>query len=131
MQSKPARRFWSINTVKFPLKTIRNVAIATALLFGLSANSWARFADGSSAGGTIITNQAHATYTDDTGSNYDTVSEVVTITVVAVASVAVSPDETTPSDTVAPHDRISRLFRVCNAGKTAETFTLTGSRLPS
>src|SRR5437763_815368 len=131
MQPKPARRFWSINTVKFPLKNIRSVAIAAAVLFGLSTDSWARFADGSSAGGTVITNQAHATYTDDTGSNYDTLSEIVTITVVAVASVAVSPDETTPSDTVAPHDRISRLFRVCNAGNTTDTFTLTGSSITS
>ena len=72
-----------------------------ALLLGLSANSWARFADGSAAGGTVITNQAQATYRDDSGFTYDAVSQIVTITVLAVASVAVSPDEATPSETVA------------------------------
>src|SRR5436853_7735426 len=112
MQPKPARSFWSINTVKFPLKNIRSVAIAAAVLFGLSTDSWARFADGSSAGGTVITNQAHATYTDDTGSNYDTLSEIVTIMVVAVAIVAVSPGENPHSDTVAPHHVISAFVRV-------------------
>ena len=100
-----------------------------ALLLGLSANSWARFADGSAAGGTVITNQAQATYRDDSGFTYDAVSQIVTITVLAVASVAVSPDEATPSETVAPHDRVTRLFRICNTGNTADTFTLTNSSI--
>ena len=43
----------------------------------------------------------------------------------AVATLAVTPDETAPSDTVAPRERVTRLFRVCNTGNNTDTFTLT------
>ena len=66
--------------------------------------------------GSVISNRAEATYSDETGGNYTTVSATVTVTVLPVATLVVTPDETASSETVAPHDQITRLFRVCNTG---------------
>jgi len=84
----------------------------------------ARIADGGSSAGTVISNRAEATYEDGSGATYNVVSETVTITIAAVAGVVVTPDETAPSNTIAPHDQTTRLFRVCNTGNNADTFTL-------
>src|SRR6185503_4696801 len=73
--------------------------------------------------------QAHATYSDDTGETFTTVSETVTVTIVAVASITVTPDETTPSDTVGPREQVTRAFRVCNTGNTTDQVTLTQSSI--
>jgi len=99
------------------------VTVALALMAMLSSAS-ARMADGSSAG-TVISNRAEATYEDGSGASYTAVSETVTITISAVAGVAVTPDETAPSNTIAPHDQVTRPFRVCNTGNNPDTFTLT------
>jgi len=96
-----------------------------AVLLGLSAQLWARTLDAPAGGGTIISNQATATYGDGAGSNYSTISPTVTLTVLAVASITVSPDETVPSDTVGPREQVTRVFRVCNTGNNADSFTLT------
>ena len=63
-------------------------------MFGVASSSWARVIEGSTPGGSIITNQARATYSDETGETFETVSETVTLTIVAVASITVTPDET-------------------------------------
>ena len=63
-----------------------------ALLWGASIELWARSMDGGTPGGVVITNQAQATYSDGSGETYSTSSDTVTITVLAVASVTVSPD---------------------------------------
>ncbi|HEX3083211.1 MAG TPA: hypothetical protein VHP99_01710, partial [Pyrinomonadaceae bacterium] len=104
-----------------PRKKIITVALALmAIWSGVSA----RMTDGSSAG-TLISNRAEVTYEDGSGVSYSAVSETVTITIAAVAGVVVTPDETAPSDTMAPHDQVTRLFRVCNTGNNPDTFTLT------
>ncbi len=89
------------------------------------SNVSARMADGSSSAGAVISNRAEATYQDETGTPFSTVSETVTVTIAAVAAVVVTPDETSPSNTIAPHDQVTRLFRVCNAGNNPDSFTLT------
>jgi len=91
----------------------------------MSVDLWARAADSGTNAGTVISNRAEASYTDDTGENYTTVSPTVTFTVSLVATLVVTPDETSPSDTTAPHERITRLFRVCNTGNNADSFTVT------
>jgi uncharacterized repeat protein (TIGR01451 family) len=96
-----------------------------AVLLGASVDLWARGLEGSTDAGTVITNRAEATYQDATGESFSTVSPTVTVTILAVASLVVTPDETVPSDTVVPHERVTRLFRVCNTGNTADTFSLT------
>src|SRR6478672_6148167 len=98
------------------------ITVALALMAMLSSAS-ARMADGSSAG-TMISNRAEATYEDGSGVSYRAISETVTITIATVAAVAVTPDETAPSNTIAPHDQVTRLFRVCNSGNNSDTFTL-------
>ena len=101
------------------------VAALLAVWLGASANLWARAFDNPTGGGVIISNRAEASYRDDTGESFTTVSPTVTVTVLAVAALVVTPDETVPSDTVAPRERVTRLFRVCNTGNNSDTFTLT------
>ncbi|HYW71883.1 MAG TPA: hypothetical protein VE961_12665, partial [Pyrinomonadaceae bacterium] len=93
-------------------------------MVALVSSAAARLIDGPSGAGTVITTRAEATYEDGSGASYTVVSATVTITIATVAGVAVTPDETAPSNTVAPHDQITRLFRVCNTGNNPDTFTL-------
>lgn len=111
-----------IKTVKPQLKIFAAVASLIAILLGASVE--ARVLDNNTGAGTIISNCAEASYQDDAGESFSTVSPTVTITVLAVATLAVTPDETAPSDTVAPRDQVTRVFRVCNTGNNTDTFTL-------
>ncbi len=72
----------------------------------------------------MLTNQAQASYSDEAGETYNTSSDTVTITILAVASVTVTPDETAPSDTVGPREQVTRVFRVCNSGNTTDAFAI-------
>jgi uncharacterized repeat protein (TIGR01451 family) len=73
----------------------------------------------------VISNHAEALYADDEGNEFSTLSTTITITVRAVSAIVVTPDETAPSATVAPQERITRLFRVCNLGNTPDFYTIT------
>src|SRR3989442_1546223 len=106
-------------------KTIAFVSILVTILLSGSAELWARAFDDPTNGGTIISNRAEATYQNEAGENFTTVSETVTVTVQTVVSLAVTPDETSPSNTVPPHAQVNRLFRVCNTGNYSDSFTLT------
>src|SRR5579885_3386851 len=101
--------------------------LALLLLFAFTAGGRSAFADGPTGSGVTISNRAEATYTDDSGTGFATVSPVVTITVLTVAAVNTTPDETDPSATVAPNDRVTRLFRVCNTGNTPDFYTITSA----
>ena len=129
MVVEPARRFRPIKQVKFSPAKIKLIAAVVALVFGSASSSWARLLDGTSPGGSVITNQATATYRDDTGESFTTVSETVTLTVIAVASITVTPDETVASETVGPREQVTRTFRVCNTGNTTDRVTLTQSSI--
>src|SRR5260370_27581531 len=95
--------------------TNRIAVVATmAVLLSAPVNLWARALEDRTGAGTIISNRAEATYQDATGEIFSAVSPTVTVTVLAVAAVAVTPDETAPSDTVTPNEQVTRLFRVCN-----------------
>ncbi|MBA2647748.1 MAG: DUF11 domain-containing protein, partial [Pyrinomonadaceae bacterium] len=59
------------------------------------------------------------------GTSYNAVSQTVSVTVLAVSALVVTPDEAEPSATIAPHERITRLFSICNAGNTPDTHTIT------
>lgn len=73
----------------------------------------------------VISNRAEAIYADDEGNEFSTLSPTITVTVRAVSSIIVTPDETSPSNAVAPQERITRLFRVCNFGNTPDLYTIT------
>ena len=104
---------------------IRGAARLLALLLVIATTLTAHAGDGSADAGTQISNRAEATYADDAGASYATVSQTVVVTVLAVATVVVTPDETASSDTVAPHDQVTRAFRVCNTGNNVDTFSIT------
>jgi hypothetical protein len=66
-------------------------------------------------GGTAITNQASATYTDGT-SSYSAVSNMVTITVSNVSGLAITPDAGTNPTVVAGQTGVIYNFTVTNTG---------------
>jgi len=95
-----------------------------ATLLSSVAGITARAFDGSDAG-TVISNRAEATYQNEAGESFSTTSEIVTVTVMAVAALAVTPDDTAPSNTLTPNDSALRMFRVCNTGNVSDTFVVT------
>src|SRR5919197_349762 len=76
-------------------------ALALVLLATLTASGRAARADGAAGAGVIISNRAEAFYTGSDGQGYTTVSPTISVTVLTVAAVTVTPDETDPSATVA------------------------------
>lgn len=113
------------------IKSKLAILIVCALAIAQAATLMALAFDGSTPSGTVITNRAEATYQDDDGSSYDAVSETVTVTVLAVSSITVTPDETQPSATVIPRDRVTRLFQICNSGNIADSYTVTQAAVNS
>jgi uncharacterized repeat protein (TIGR01451 family) len=100
-------------------------ACLAALLFASLVNAGARRLDDRTPSGTAIINRAEGSYQGDDGAPYTTVSETVTLTVLAVATLAVTPKETTPSANVGPQERVTRLFSICNTGNLTNTYTVT------
>src|SRR5205807_10562868 len=74
---------------------------------------------------TIISNTAEATYFDEAGTGYATVSQSVTVTILSVTALTVTPDETAPAATVGPHDHVTRVFHICDTGNTPDLYTIT------
>jgi len=81
--------------------------------------------------GSVISNRAEATYEDDLGTNYSAVSPTVTVTIQAVVSLIVTPDETASSATIGQRERITRVFRICNTGNVADAYTITAASVDS
>jgi uncharacterized repeat protein (TIGR01451 family) len=100
-------------------------ALVVAILLASTASARSRLLEDGTAAGTVITIRAEAVYTGEDGATYSTSSETITITVLAVVTLTVSPRETAPSANVGPHERITRLFRICNTGNTANSYTIT------
>ncbi len=106
---------------------------AYALLFVLvafaTAGQAAAARDGGVEAGVTISNRAEAIYADETGQEFMTVSPTISVTVSTVVAVTVTPDETEPSETVSPNERVTRLFRVCNTGNTPDFFTIASAEV--
>ncbi len=85
--------------------------------------------EGGVEAGVVISNRAEATYADETGEEFLTVSPTVSVTVSTVAAVTVTPDETEPSASVGPNERVTRLFRVCNTGNTPDLYTINSAEV--
>ncbi|HEX8146118.1 MAG TPA: SdrD B-like domain-containing protein [Pyrinomonadaceae bacterium] len=106
---------------------------AFALLFALAATAAgagvAAAREGGAGAGVVISNRAEATYADETGQEFLTVSPTVSVTVSTVAAVTVTPDETEPSASVGPNERVTRLFRVCNTGNTPDFYTIASAEV--
>lgn len=140
-RKKPTRRFfisyWSVidfgivsmSTVRSRITAV--VAVLMVIIGGASDRVPARGLNDAGGAGTTISNRAEAVYQNEAGETFATASETITITVAAVASVIVTPDETTPSNTVSPHEQITRQFRICNAGNDADTFSIKRAEISS
>lgn len=99
-------------------------ALIVTILCTVMVSSRSNSSGDTTPGRTTITNRADATYEGADGTTYRTVSETITVTVLSVATLAVSPKETTPSASVSPHQRITRLFRICNTGNVPDSYTI-------
>src|SRR5207247_3439078 len=113
-------------TMKNPQTFLSTVAvrvlIALAIVLALSAQSTAQ-----TPGGTTISNQASATYSDGTNS-YSTVSNTVTVTVSNVSGLAITPDAGSNPTVVAGETGVLYNFTVTNTGNfTDKVHFLTGS----
>src|SRR5438477_9880864 len=107
-------------------RTLVIIALLLALVFAGTAGVVARVLDGEvPSAGVVISNHAEATYTDEDGTSFATVSPTVTVTVLAVSTLTVTPDETQPSASVGPNETLTRTFRVCNTGNTPDLYTIT------
>jgi hypothetical protein len=89
---------------------IVRVLVAMAIACALSANTVAQ-----TPGGTVISNQASATYSDGTNS-YSTVSNTVTVTVSNVSGLAITPDAGSNPTVVAGQTSVLFNFTVTNTG---------------
>ncbi len=89
---------------------IMRVLVAVAIACALSAHTVAQ-----TPGGTTISNQASATYSDGTNS-YSTVSNTVTVTVSNVSGLAITPDAGSNPTVVAGQTAVLYNFTVTNTG---------------
>ncbi|MBS1809901.1 MAG: hypothetical protein JST84_17200 [Acidobacteria bacterium] len=90
------------------------VLLGTVALVALTGSAYAQ----ATAGGTVIRNQASASYTDDPSNptKYSATSNEVTTTVSYVAGLQITPDGSTPATTVAPGSTATYTFTVTNLG---------------
>jgi uncharacterized repeat protein (TIGR01451 family) len=107
-----------------PRPLFRAIALTLVVAALAAAGRGAAARDGGAGAGVTISNRAEATYADESGQEFLTVSPTVTVTVSTVAAVTVTPDETEPSANVSPGERVTRLFRVCNTGNTPDFYTI-------
>ena len=102
------------------MKTMRKLSRCGKVLLGalaLAILTGTTFAQ-ATPGGTVITNQASASYTDDplSPTKYSATSNQVTTTVSYVAGLQITPDGSAPSTTVAPSSTATYTFTVTNLG---------------
>src|SRR5437870_11801292 len=101
---------------------ILRLLITLAIAFTFAARTVAQ-----TPGGTTISNQASATYSDGTNS-YSTVSNTVTVTVSNVSGLAITPDAGSNPTVVAGETGVLYNFTVTNTGNfTDKVHFLTGS----
>jgi hypothetical protein len=104
------------------------LALTLIILLAAVASSTALFAQ--TAGGTVITNQATASYSDGTN-NFTTVSNIVTTTVSNVAGIAVTPDAGLNPQVVSVQTGVMFQFTVTNTGNITDNilFLATGGSI--
>src|SRR5947209_8411204 len=101
-------------------------SLLLALIFAGTLPALARVFDGGNpTAGVNISNHAEAIYTDEAGTSFSTISPTITVTVLAVSTLTVTPDETQASATVGANETLTRVFRVCNTGNTPDLYTIT------
>src|SRR5437660_6607542 len=97
-------------------KTFVSTVVLARVLIALGmACAFCGRAVAQTAGGTVISNQASATYSDGTNS-YSTVSNTVTVTVSNVSGLAITPDAGSNPTVVAGQTAVLFNFTVTNTG---------------
>ena len=89
-----------------------SLALGVLFLTSVALTSLAQ----TTAGGTVITNAASATYSDGSGNSFATQSNTVSITVSNVSGLAITPDAGTLPTVVAGQNGILYTFTVTNTG---------------
>jgi len=84
---------------------------------------------GQTPAGTVISAQARAEYDDSRGEHYSSSSAAVTVEILPVLAVNVTPDETAPSESVGQMDRIVRAFTISNGGNTPAHYLISSLAL--
>lgn len=74
--------------------------------------------------GSVISSSVKGTYNDSSGRLFESISQTITVTVLEAHSVAVSPDQTSVSEVVAPNQTIIREFSICNTGNASDSYTV-------
>jgi uncharacterized repeat protein (TIGR01451 family) len=111
------------------LKTCAAILLGVVVAGHDGARAFAR--EVGETAGVVITNRAEVTYRDDEGFDYKSASQTVTVTIQAVASFIFTPDETVPSTTVGSQEHLTRVFRICNTGNVADTYTIISADMSS
>src|SRR5260370_42130025 len=109
---------------------LSNAAIARVVIIVAIACTLATRTLAQTAGGTVISNQASATYSDGTNS-YSTVSNTVTVTVSNVSGLAITPDAGSNPSVVAGQTAVLDNFTVTNTGNFTDQarFLANGARV--
>src|SRR5437762_7563807 len=112
-----------------PFPRTHQLLASIALVLAFAAGAGARLLEQGghtpTTADTVISNFAEATYTDEAGTGFSTVSATITVTVLPVNALIVTPDETAPSATIGRRERVTRLFRICNTGNLTDLYTIT------
>src|SRR5437660_12026451 len=109
-------------------KTFVSTVVLARVLIALGmACAFCGRAVAQTAGGTVISNQASATYSDGTNS-YSTVSNTVTVTVSNVSGLAITPDAGSNPTVVAGQTAVLYNFTVTNTGNFTDQVRFLASR---
>jgi uncharacterized repeat protein (TIGR01451 family) len=92
------------------------VIVMLLLALGGLAAAQSQVTDGHAAAGTVVRNQGRILFTDPEGASHETATNQVVFTVMAVAAVKVTPDDTAPTADAAPNTTLERAFRIHNTG---------------
>lgn len=106
------------------------LAVLTALITLFNAVQFAT-AQTNTAANTTISNVARGEYVDQIGTAYSALSPTVTIDVLPISVLTVSPDEVNPTDVIAANETITREFKACNNGNLTESYSLTAATVGS
>lgn len=106
---------------KWEMANRKSVLGALAFLALCSISAWAQ---GTQAPKIVITNQAHATYNDPDGNKHQIASDPVSLTVVSVVNLSVTPDDTAPTGVMVPNEQVTRIFHLCNTGNIPDQYTI-------
>jgi uncharacterized repeat protein (TIGR01451 family) len=96
-----------------------------AILITIILTSNISFAQSNTNAGVTISNFAEASYKNAEGIEFNAVSLTLTVTIKAISSLVVTPDDSESSAVIMANESIARKFQVCNNGNISDTYKLT------